>query len=177
MDILTLKNSLCNVNQCTSGTFLLEETDQSATLRKVSLCDIPCDSLIVKMDKIKFNNFLKDQWGFNKHSDYLIITNDKLVFIEMKSKTEVSQKLRDDCQQKFTSDGCTMNYADTIFKLMLSKNSFFVNKEPHYVLLFQSPSIAKTPTAVGTELPNTTPNSFRQISVCNEGTISFYRTI
>jgi hypothetical protein len=179
MDIQTLRNSLCNVNPCTSGTFTLEEKDKSATLRKVFLCDIPSESLIVKMDNIRFNNFLKDQktWGFNKHSDYLIITSDKLVFIEIKSKMEVGQELKDECVQKFASDSCTLNYADKIFRELLSKTPFFENRESHYVLLYQSPSISKTPTTLGTDSPNTSPNSFRKISVSNDTTLSFRRTL
>lgn len=180
MDIQTLKKSLCNVNQCDSGIFLLEEKDRSATLKKVSLCDVPKGALVVRMDnKVGFHHFLKDQksWGFNKHSDYLVITQDKLVFIELKSKKEVGQGLTDECQQKFASDGCTLYYADKIFEMLLHKNSFFDNREPHYVLLFQAPSIAKTSTSVETMSPNTTPDNFRPIPVSNEGTISFFKTI
>lgn len=179
MDIQTLKNSLCTVNQCISDTYTLKETDRSATLKTVHMCDIPRNSLIVKMDKIKFNNFLKDQktWGFNKHSDYLIITDEKLVFIELKSKTEIETGLKNECIQKFTSDKCTINYADKIFEEMLSKNPFFSNREQHFVLLFQAPSISKSPTVSGTESPNVTPDTFRQIPVQNNGTVSFNKTI
>ena len=179
MDKQTLKNSLCNVYPCNNGTFLLEEKDKSATLRRVSLCDIPFDSLIVKMDKIRFNNLLKDRkdWGFNKHSDYLIITDDKLVYIEMKSRSAVDKGTKDECLQKFLSDTCTTNYADLIFKEILSKNPFFSKREPHYVLLFQSTSITKTPTTVGTAPANSNPQSFRLIPVSNDSTISFFRTI
>lgn len=179
MDILTLRNSLCTVNQCTNGTYLLKETDKSATLNKVYLCDIPYDSLIVKMDRIRFDKFLKDRkdWGFNKHSDYLIITNDKLVFIEMKSKKGIDKTLKDECIQKFSSDECIINYADLVFQKMLSKNSFFDKREAHYILLFQGPSIAKTPTVQRVITGNTTPSTFKAISVANESTISFIRII
>ena len=182
MDQLTLYNSFCNVSQCTSGTFLLEEKDTSATLNKVSICNIPFGALIIKMDKIEFVKLFKTTkaWGFNKHSDYLIITDDKLIFIEMKSATEINQKTSDDCLLKYKSDKCTLFYADKIFEEMLSKNSFFEKREPHFVLLYQNPPIAKTSTSLGTDisvLPNTTPNTFRKIPVANEGTISFFRTI
>ena len=178
MDILTLKNSLCTVEQCT-GTYLLKETGKDAILNKVYLCDIPCDSLIVKMDNIKFDKFFKAQngWGFNKHCDYLIVTDDKLVFIQMKSKKEIDQTLITECIQKFSSDECTINYADLIFQKMLSKNSFFDKRETHYILLYQGTSIAKTPTTQGVIISNTTPNTFRAIPVANESTISFNRTI
>ena len=182
MDQLTLYNSLCNVSQCTSGTFLLEEKDTSATLNKVSICNVPIGALIIKMDVIEFDKLFKTTkaWGFNKHSDYLIITDDMLVFIEMKSATEISQKTSNDCLLKFKSDKCTLFYADKIFEEMLSKNPFFEKREPHFVLFYQNPPITKTPTSLGTDisvLPNTTPKTFRKIPVANEGTVSFFRTI
>ncbi len=180
MDILTLKDSLCNVNSCNSGSAILEERDNNASLKRITICDIPNGALIVKMDNhVRFSNFIRDQkaWGFNKHSDYLIITNDKIVFIEMKSKKDINQDLIDDCEQKFTSDNCTMHYADSIFREMLSKQSFFDKREPHYVLLYQNPSITKTLTALVKLMPNTTPKAFRRIPISNEGTISFFRTI
>lgn len=179
MDILTLKKSLCDVRQCTSDTYTLVELDKCATLKTVHICDIPCNSLIIKMDKTKFNNFLKDQkeWGFNKHSDYLIITDDKLIFIELKSITEVGTELKGKCIQKFKSDKCTINYADNIFKEMLSKNPFFSSRKQHYVLLYQAPSVTKLPTVLCTENPNITPETFRRIPVQNDGTISFNKII
>lgn len=180
MDILTLKDSLCNAVFCNSGEFLLEEKDKHATLKKVTLCNIPNGSLIIRMgNNVKFSNFLKDQrtWGYNKHSDYLIITNDKIVFIEMKSKKEVNQELIEDCIQKFTSDKCVIYYADYIFQEMLLKKTFFNIREHHYVLLYQNLSIAKTLTSIGAELPNITPSTFRRIPISNEGIVSFFRTI
>lgn len=179
MDVQTLKNSLCNVKQCESDMYVLEEKDKSASLRRVTMCDIPIGSLVIRMDnKVHFNNFLKDKWGFNKHSDYLIVTEDKLVFVELKSRTEISNKLQDECLSKFKSDNCTLTYADKIFQELLSKNSFFESREPHYVLLYQAPSIMKVPTTMTlASQPNATPSTFRAIPVLNEGTISFYRTI
>lgn len=180
MDILTLKNSLCKVAQCNNGAVTLVEKDNNATLRKVVLCDVPFGALIVKMDDIKFSNFLKDrkEWGFNKHSDYLIVTNDKLVFIEMKSKGEVGIGLQKECCQKFASDECTITYSDMIFQKMLSKESFFDKRETHFVLLYQAPPITKTAIRAEIELPsNTSPDRFRPIPVANDATISFFRTI
>lgn len=179
MDKVTLKKSLCNCLECSSGSFLLEEKGDDATLRAVTMCDIPKDALIVKMDKVRFNNFLIDrkEIGLNKHSDYLIITDDKAVFIEMKSKKEVNQGLLDECRTKFISDECSLDYADDIFQRMMNKNSFFKNKEFHFVLFHQTLSMAKTPTAQEDQSPNLTPDTPRKIPVVNNGTISFFRTI
>lgn len=179
MDIQTLKNSLCNGHECTTGYFILKESGDNATLTEITMCDIPLNSLIIKMDKVKFHNLLKDDktWGFNKHSDYLIVTNDKLVFIEMKSKKSVNTELEEECNKKFSSDSCSINYADEIFVRLLSKNYFFSNKESHYVLFYQSTSINKIGFSNDIKLSNKTPETFRKIGVENGATVSYNRVI
>ena len=179
MDKATLKKSLCNCVECSNGSFLLEEKGAEATLRAVTMCDIPKDALIVKMDDIRFYKLLIDrkEIGFNKHSDYLIITDDKAVLIEIKSKKEVNQNLFDECRTKFISDECSLGYADDIFQKMMNKNSFFKNKEFHFVLFHQTLSMAKSPIAPEDLSPNLTPDTLRKIPVVNNGTISFFRTI
>ena len=181
MDRATLKQSLCNCKECVNGSYLLKETDSSATLTDVTMCDIPANALIVKMDKkVRFSNFFQDkkEWGYNKHSDYLIVTDDKLLFVEMKSKKMVDQSLRDECNQKFSSDECVIAHADNIIEKMMRKTSFFNKREAHFVLLFEAPSMAKTPTTLtGVLPPNLTPSTFRSIQVPNGGTISFNKAI
>lgn len=177
MDIKTLKNSLCNVAICATGVIKLVEKDRGATLKEVDLCDVPQGALVVKMDPIRFNKLFQDKWGFNKHSDYLIITETKLVLIELKSKKDVDASLIEECEKKFLSDNSTLSYADIIFKNMLSKNPFFEGRDHHYVLLYQAPSIQKGTTTNETLLPNNTPQTFRSIPISDKGTISFYKTI
>ena len=67
MDKATLKKSLYNCSDCSIGSFKLEEKGDNATLKAVTLCDVPPGALIVKMDKTRFNNFLSDkkEIGFN----------------------------------------------------------------------------------------------------------------
>ncbi len=174
MDINTLKDSFSNLqNEDNSGEFKLKESGKDATLKEVTLINIPNDSLIVKMDGVKFDKLFIDKWGFNKHSDYMVITNDKVIFIEMKSKSEFDDKLGEECRKKFTSDKSVMDYADSIFENILSKNSFFRQKEFHYVLLYQSLSINKTPTIKQPNNSNTEPNNFRKIAISNEGVIDY----
>lgn len=179
MDKATLKKSLCNCVECSSGSFVLNETKQDATLREVTICDIPIGAMIIKMEDAEFTGFLKPnkQWGYNKHPECVIVTDNKMIFIEMKSQNEVNQKLKDECWKKFTSDCCVIDYVDDVFLKMLKKNRFFDNKEAHFVLLFQTSSMAKTPIVAGPLPSNLTPDTFRPIPVVNRGTVSFNRTI
>ena len=85
MDFDTLKKSLSYGNVCSSGQYVMRETGSDATLKEVTIRDIPENSLVIKMDKINFTNLFNSNviksWGFNKHSDYLIVTQDRLVFV------------------------------------------------------------------------------------------------
>lgn len=180
MDIQILRQSLCNCQLCTDGCALLKETGKEATLTDVTICDLPADALVIKMDKTKFNGFLLDkkEWGYNKHSDYLIVTGDKLVFVEMKSRKMVGRDLSDECINKFTSDDCTIKHADNIIEKLMQKNPFFNRRTQHFVLLYETTSISKTSTIIGGKpSPNNTPSSFRSIAVNNGATISFRRAI
>ena len=58
MDIQTLKNSLCNGHECTTGYFILKESGDNATLTEITMCDIPLNSLIIKMDKLEVLNVM-----------------------------------------------------------------------------------------------------------------------
>lgn len=182
MDFDTLKKSLSSYgNVCSLGQYVMRETGSDATLKEVTIRDIPENSLVIKMDKIKFTNLFNSNviksWGFNKHSDYLIVTQDRLVFVEMKSRTSVNSELEEKCRKKFLSDSCTINYADDIFIKLLSKNSFFNNKKTHYVLLYQSVSVNKKNFLNLSQPSNNTPETFRKIAVCNEAIISYNRVI
>lgn len=180
MDIQNLRLSVCNCQQCPAGSALLRETGRDATLTNITICDLPANALVIKMDKTRFNGFLLDkkEWGYNKHSDYLIVTDDKLVFVEMKSRKLVGKSLSDDCVKKFTSDDCTVKHADNIIEKMMLKNAFFNRRVQHFVLFYETTSISKTLTTMScTPRPNNTPLTFRPIAVNNGATISYRRTI
>ncbi|WP_195344747.1 hypothetical protein [Bacteroides xylanisolvens] len=177
MDKNSLQLALSNA-QCHSNMVQLTEDDPQATLSEINIIDLPDNSIVKKkMDKSKVDNFFipNREWGYNKHSDYVIITDDHIVLIEIKSRTEVKNDLEHECIQKFSSDLCLLKYADNVFDLMLGKNIFFGSKTIHYVLLYQAPSINKATTMKMED--NTAPSRFRKISVSNASTISFKKML
>lgn len=179
MDQQRLETLLNNSTKISSGSFTLEETGTDATLRKIQLIDIPNDAIIVKMDDVKFLKFLKPnkEFGYNKHCDYMLIASNKVVFFELKSKTEVNDSLNKECITKFSSDLCVTKYADSIFDILLKEGTYFNGKEIHYVLLYQLPSASKNPTRYLQYPPNSTPVVYRRLSVSNNSVISFSKTI
>lgn len=173
-----LQSFLNNYTRITDGSYTLEETGKDATLRKIHLIDIPNNAIIVKMDDVKFHKFLKPnkELGYNKHSDYMLVVNDKIVFFELKSKTDVNESLNEECITKFCSDLCVTKYSDCIFDILLNEGTFFSEKNIHYVLLYQLPTATKTTSF--TVLPsNSNPKEYRRIQVANDSVLSYFRAI
>lgn len=167
-----LKSSLCSVAVCSQET-ILKETGAEATLREVKIVNLPQETLVIKMDSVRFHGLFKDKWGFNKHCDYALVTDSEVVFVELKSRNELTDNMRNDCEKKFQSDICTIEYADAIFANLLSKNKFFINRKKHYVVFYQALSVSKTPTQTKDKKANNSPETFRPIAIQNQGTIRF----
>lgn len=180
MDINTLQSSLCNVQECSENATLIE-TDNSATLRKITICNVPQGSILIKMDEAKFNNFFKGlkEWGYNRHCDYALVTDQDIYFFEMKSQNSINQNLLESCKTKFLSDQCVIKYADTIFDILLNKERFFEKRKQHFVLFYQANSLNKTSTFPHKQKQSTggSPTNFQKIPIANEGIVSLDRII
>lgn len=180
MDKFTLGKRFCDVSSCVDGEIVLVESDPGATLKEVTVFGLPADAYAVKLDPIKVNKLFNcvKEWGFNKHGDYLIVTDNALVVVEMKSKDDVDEKLAHECELKFKSDTCIFDYCDIVFARMVGKNPFFKGRKVYYVLFYQGPTAEKRPvSARPSEEPPThnAPERFARISVRNKGRVSFGR--
>jgi len=90
---------------------ILEETDSSAKLKRIDICDVPNGSELIKIDGSQEPNTLfLDNNGQRKRCDYLLITtlNGKktLLFMEMKSKKPDNTEVK----QKFLTSQCLWDY-------------------------------------------------------------------
>ena len=176
MDIITLKNNICNIKNLSAGSeTVLEEfqNNKDTELKKLKITDIPADGFLFKTDKIRFDNLFKGTKSdfiknFNKHSDFVIILNDKIVLVELKSTSFNDE----DCKFKFYSDLCVFDYVDSIIKRMCEKNEFFGRLTKHFVVFYLDP-IPKTTSTLSPLPTNTDPESFRRIGVQNDSEIPF----
>ncbi|MDE5874208.1 MAG: hypothetical protein K2H15_01070, partial [Muribaculaceae bacterium] len=70
-------------------TFICEEKDKGAKLNRITIINIPTDSIALKLEHISMEGLtaksIVKKLGYNQHCDYVIVTPDKCVFIEMKS--------------------------------------------------------------------------------------------
>jgi hypothetical protein len=170
-----VKKYLNYLVECTDAKYTLEETDSNAKLKKVVINGIPQGALIVRIDNGDgINKLLKsdgDDFPINKRSDYLIIDEKNVIFVEMKSKN-VDKK---DCILKFKSSACLISYIDNLFNEFLGSNSYFENKAKHYVVISLQISCYKDPfTENYNTKSNTRPGQFRNIETLNGGEV-FYQ--
>lgn len=182
MDKQTLRKALCATFTSADGEVILKETDSGATLREVTIHGLPSDSYAVKLDNIKVSNlFINKKIGsFNKHGDYLIVTDREMIVVEMKSQKELSEKLLDECKRKFKSDCCIFDYCDSVFFRILKKNPFFKGKPIYFVLLYQGAPIAISPTSAkpsGAPPRHTDPEDFLRIPVADKDRVNFNRLL
>ena len=182
MDKLTLGKRFCDVTRCVGGEIVLVENGYRSTLREVTVFGLPADAYAVKLDPIKVDKLFNcvKEWGFNKHGDYLIVTDNELVVVEMKSRSDVDEELAHECELKFKSDACIFEYCDIVFDRMVGKNPFFKGRTIYYVLFYQGPTAEKRPvSARPSEKPPThnTPERFARIAVSNKGRVSFGRMV
>lgn len=176
MDLKTLKGSLCKIVELEDCKYtLIEKSNQgnNDVLEKVHIDHIPKNSICFKIDGTQFNNLFNTAgcWHYNKHSDYIIVNDKDVVFIEMKSK-KVDEA---ECVSKFKGDLCTLSYSDSIFSIICEKNKFFEGKRKHYNVLYYVP-INLRPSQINSS-DNAEPNTFRRIGTQNDCVIDFNRLL
>lgn len=171
------KASLCTATELNPrNRFELVETDPQAKLKKVIVSDIPEGALVCRLEHVALTGLTnaptEKGWSYNKHCDYLIISDNSCIFIEMKSNPKV-ENVRDVTRNKFKADACLMKYADTIFEDLRSKNKFFNGKNCHYVLLYRGENLLKPLLGRKSYPANNYPHLFREIAVKNDEIVSY----
>lgn len=177
MDSVTLLHSFKNATISQNRTLVLTEHGDQATLRKITIENLPNDTFAIKIDKFKVQNVFNQEkeWGYNKHGDYVIVTKDILIFIEMKSTNCLSQDRNKKIITKFQSDTCIIDYFDTLFKRMLGKNHFFSKREKRFVALYRGPEIKPTTSMKPQPPTHVRPESFAKIAVKDDDIVDFRR--
>lgn len=173
LDTVLIPELLGNINNQIAS---LVEGDRQATLRLVNVAGIPLHSTLIKSDESQIRNLFRNiRQGILMRCDYLLISNEKVFFIEMKSSPDAAETLASDCIKKFKAVKCIVKYFDNVL-LEFHDGQFFNQKLQRFVLLHHAPSINKTATRLG-PLPqvqnqiNDTPENFKPISVVNGATI------
>lgn len=177
MDSTTLCQNFNKVTKSCNNTLTLIENGTQATLRKITIENLPIGSFAIKIDDFKVQNIFKGKngWGYNKHGDYVIITPTILIFIEMKSANHMAYDRQEKIITKFQSDTCILDYLDIVFSRMLGKNPFFNKRERRFIALYRGPEVKSTTSARPLSPLHTQPNHFAKIAVKDGDAINFNR--
>lgn len=158
------------------NSYILKEKDPGAKLQTVSVEEIPNNTLIWQIENIALNGFLNPgaakKWAYNKHGDYVMLTDNDCVFIELKSNPKLLN-IEEDCRKKFHADTCLIMYADLIIERLCKDNPIFKGLNFHYVLLHGSEKLHKPLLGPPQKSSNDSPDKFRSIRVHDAGRISF----
>jgi hypothetical protein len=134
------------------NTVMLIESAVSAKLKNVKINEIADDTLVIKTDAIKEDNyetlpkiFQSDRVQYRRRCDYVLITNlngkKYLVFIEMKS----DQPHKQDVVAQFRASDCLLEYIKSLIESFDEKKSDFVEYKKRYVC-FQTKRFPKRTT-------------------------------
>jgi hypothetical protein len=156
----------------------LVETDKSAKLKLVQISNIPIDSTLIKGEDTQIKNFFRNIGrGHNMRCDYLLVANNTIFFIELKTNADAPVTLADQCINKFKAAKCVVEYFNNVL-FEFNKLSFFNQKEKRFVLFHLAPSINKTTTSLR-PLTNTTlnlndrPEHFKSFPITNGAVVDF----
>ncbi|NLO18880.1 MAG: hypothetical protein GX121_03230 [Ignavibacteria bacterium] len=105
--------------------------------------------------------------GQRTHCDYLIITNNKVYFIELKStfkEGDLYQKI----SNQFKGSLCITDYIDSVLLNFYDKKKFFANIEKKFILFYKnSPINLKSSKELKSEKTNKN-EQFKMIQVDND---------
>lgn len=124
----------------------LKETRKNASLREITIMDLPKNSIILNVEKFEQPKTLfKGKIGECKRCDYvLVLTEEKrkiLLFIEMKS----GRLNKSEVQQQFKGAECVIDYCDAVLDRFHAQDGLFKSYKKRFVI-FYKPSIAKRTT-------------------------------
>lgn len=149
----------------------LKENAKDAELKLVKVANIPAGTVLLRTDKIDTQTLFESEKGENKRCDYLLVTDQKLFFIELKTNSKASEKYRDECIMKFNAVDCLSDYIDSVLERIHKKSKFFHNLEKRYILFYKAPPITKTTTTKEKQESNVTAEKMLAVPIQNEGEI------
>lgn len=189
MDLRTLGRSISNLCRCTDCKIKMEEKEnkkggrKGPTLNDVTVSGLPKDCFVCKLDKINVKGLFhkEGEWHFNKHGDYMIVSDSDVVVVELKSDPDYATSKKNEITMKFRSDAAILDYCDGVFRHVLDKKAFFQGKKMWYVLLYLSTPLSMESTSIksaaSADPSHNTPETFASIGVRNNDEISYKRLL
>ena len=110
----------------TDSIVTLIEPRKNSSLKIIHILDVPSDIIILKGDVFQLNTIFGDGKDYIKRCDYLIVSNDTLFFIELKSNEEAPFRKFKDVNNQFKTVECIIDLIDSVIS-RFSNSSFRLN--------------------------------------------------
>jgi len=151
----------------------LSEKVRNAGLKSIKIANIPNNAVLLYMDDTDTQKIFKSTKGENKRCDYLLIMDDTVLFLEMKTDSKAPEHYQDECIMKFNAVDCLMAYIDIVINRIYGKERIYEHRKKRFVLFYKAPSIAKTTTSLkpARRIINDTPENMLTLPVDNDSTI------
>jgi hypothetical protein len=128
-------------------TAYLKENAPDAELKLVKISNVPKNSVLLGLDKVKSNTLFQKGRGQNMRCDYLLISDGMAYFMELKTSSKSEERYKEDCIKKFKAVECLTDYIDSVMMTFYNKEKLFSILEKRYILIYKAPSINKTTTS------------------------------
>lgn len=159
------------------GTYKLRELEKNATLKQVNLVGVPEDCIFLQLDCISTNTLFKNG-EYEKRCDYLIISDNVLYFVELKSHENAPISKKNECIGKFRASLCLTKYIDEVISIVRQKQNVFASKNTYYILIYRNTPIDKTTTSLKPKKSqHTSPDKFLAIPVANNSDLYFKKLL
>lgn len=140
-----LNEGICSKSR--SGQVHLRENDAHAKIKNIFIDGLSSDALLIKTDKAKVEKIFKGAGaGQNKRCDYVLIDDENMFFIEIKSTFAESNT--DEYSKQFKGSLCVVEYIDSVVREFYLDESILSRLNKHYLLLFKKRPIQKLRTSL-----------------------------
>jgi len=95
-----------------------------AELKLIKFSNIPENSVLLGLDKVKSDTLFQKGKGQNIRCDYLLISNGMACFMELKTSSKSETRYKEDCVKKFKSVECVTDYIDSVMVTFYNKEKF-----------------------------------------------------
>lgn len=145
---------------------LSEPTTNGCNGYEVPISQVPNQIIVFRVDKFPDPRSIFDgSKGECKRADFVIITSNAMVFIELQKSSNKTEK---EIIQQFKGAQCFVDYCRSIAKKFWNKNDFLnANQYPQYFVSIKNISMNKKPTINRVGNKNTSPEIMLKISSPN----------
>jgi hypothetical protein len=154
----------------------LEESSKDAELNNIKINGLKNNYLLLKMDKVDTQTLYLSKKGENMRCDYLLVTDNIVYFIEIKSNKKSDTIYKEESIKKFRAVECILDYIDSVLLKFYNIQNYFKELEKRYILFYLGQPIQFQPSLskkieIESKTKNDKPENMKKYSVQNASII------